>query len=94
MELIFYTTDGCHLCEQAEQVLMTTPLADPVPVSVVDISESEALVGRYGTRIPVLQRDDTGAELNWPFDGTDVQQFVARPVSCAHFQPPFSDPRE
>lgn len=81
MELIFYTTEGCHLCSQAEQVLMTTRLAEPVPVNVVDISESEALVERYGTRIPVLQRDDTGAELNWPFDGAQVQHFVTRPFS-------------
>ena len=76
MELIFYTTDACHLCELAEAVLINTPLASPVPVEVVDISESEALVERYGTRIPVLQRSDTGEELNWPFTAEDVQHLV------------------
>lgn len=76
VELIFYTTDACHLCEQAETVLINTPLTSPVPVSVVDISESEDLVSRYGTRIPVLQRSDTNVELDWPFSTADVQRFV------------------
>lgn len=76
MELYFYTTEGCHLCNQAENLLVSTPLAKPVPVSVVDISESEALVKQYGTRIPVLGRSDSAAELNWPFSEQDVQRFV------------------
>jgi hypothetical protein len=76
MELTFYTTEACHLCELAEAVLVNTPLASPVPVNVVDISESETLVERYGTRIPVLQRSDDGKELNWPFIVQDVQRFV------------------
>ena len=76
MELIFYTTEACELCEQAEAVLINTPLATPVAVEAVDISESEALVERYGLRIPVLQRSDTRAELNWPFNSSDVQRFL------------------
>lgn len=77
MELIFYTTAGCHLCEQAEALLVQVPLPRPVPVSAVDISESTDLVERYGTRIPVLRRSDSGRELNWPFSAEDIQQFVA-----------------
>lgn len=76
MELIFYTTEACHLCELAEAVLVNTPLATPVAVEVVDISESAALVEQYGMRIPVLQRSDDSRELNWPFTPEDVQRFV------------------
>lgn len=81
VELNFYTTEACHLCEQAEYVLATTPLTSPVPVNVIDISESEDLVERYGMRIPVLQRSDTGVELNWPFAAADVQRLVGEAQS-------------
>lgn len=84
VELNFYTTAACHLCEQAEYVLATTPLASPVAVNVIDISESEDLVERYGMRIPVLQRSDTGVELNWPFAAAEVQRLVEQaPESLA-----------
>ncbi len=40
-------------------------------VELVDIAESEVLSERYGLRIPVLRRIDTGEELDWPFDDAD-----------------------
>ncbi|HBX39441.1 MAG TPA: thioredoxin family protein, partial [Marinobacter adhaerens] len=55
MELLFYTTSQCHLCELAEALLVSTPMPEPIPVDVVDIAQSEELVERYGTRIPVLR---------------------------------------
>ena len=48
----------------------------PIPVDVVDIAQSEALVERYGTRIPVLRRNDTGAELDWPFTRDQLLTFL------------------
>ena len=33
-----------------------------------DISADEALLEKYGERIPVVRRTDNGAELDWPFD--------------------------
>ena len=33
-------------------------------------------VEQYGLRIPVLRRNDTGAELNWPFDAEQVVTFL------------------
>lgn len=76
MEITFYTTAQCHLCEQAEALLVATPLPGPIPVEVVDIADSAELVARYGTRIPVLQRSDTGAELGWPFDQAQLITFL------------------
>ena len=76
MELLFYTTSQCHLCELAEALLANTPMPEPLPVDVVDIAQSEALVARYGTRIPVLRRDDTGAELDWPFTRDQLLAFL------------------
>ncbi|MDX1590145.1 MAG: glutaredoxin family protein [Oleiphilaceae bacterium] len=74
--LSFFITEHCELCEKAEAVLMATPIEDPIPVDVVDIAESQELVDRYGTRIPVLRRESDGAELNWPFTEADVVRFV------------------
>ena len=74
--LYFYITENCELCEQAEQVLVRTPLDTPLPVDVVDISESEELVEQYGERIPVLRMEPQGKELNWPFTSDDVIEFL------------------
>ncbi|MCW8978833.1 MAG: glutaredoxin family protein [Marinobacter sp.] len=76
MELLFYTTSQCHLCELAEALLASTPMPEPIPVDVVDIAQSEELVERYGTRIPVLRRNDTGVELDWPFTRDDLLTFL------------------
>ncbi len=76
MQLLFYTTAQCHLCELAEALLISTPMPQPIPVDVVDIAESEQMVVRYGTRIPVLRRSDNGNELDWPFNRDQLLSFL------------------
>lgn len=76
MELLFYTTSQCHLCELAEALLVSTPMPTPIPVDVIDIAQSETLVARYGTRIPVLRRNDTNEELGWPFTRDQLLTFL------------------
>lgn len=85
--LILYSTGACHLCEQAENLLAQLVWPVPLVVEVVDISESDALMQRYGPRIPVLavyrEGDAAGlasTELDWPF-GVDavVQALQAAP---------------
>lgn len=73
MEIKLYGTTFCHLCEEAEAVLHETGIA----AEHIDIAEDDELLEKYGTRIPVLQRLDTGAELGWPFDAAAVSQFLA-----------------
>jgi hypothetical protein len=43
----------------------------------VDIAGDDALLGRYGTRIPVVHRTDSGAELDWPFDEAALKMLIA-----------------
>ncbi len=78
MQLVFYTTDHCQLCELAEALLVQTPMDPPIPVDAVDIAQSEALVARYGERIPVLRRADNGQELDWPFTRDDLLSFLGK----------------
>ena len=75
-ECQLFGTLGCHLCEVAEAELM--PLVEHgLMVELVDIAESEAHHETYGLRIPVLRREDTGAELDWPFDTDQVVLFLS-----------------
>ncbi|KAB0550399.1 glutaredoxin family protein [Pseudomonas argentinensis] len=68
-------TLGCHLCEYAEAVLM--PFVDNgLSVELLDIAEQPGWLERYALVIPVLRRTDTGAELHWPFDASQVAAFL------------------
>lgn len=73
--LLLYSTEGCHLCERAEALVRRR--ADRA-VHVVEIADDEALLERYGSRIPVLRRADTGQELDWPFDEVAIRALFAR----------------
>jgi len=69
MTVVLYTTLGCHLCDQARDLLLTVnPQAD---IHAVDVAEDDTLIAEYGERIPVLRRGDR--ELAWPFGLLDVQ---------------------
>ena len=72
MEIKLYGTAFCHLCEQAEAVLREIG----IEADYVDIADDDVLLEKYGIRIPVLKRADTGAELGWPFDAVAVSRFL------------------
>ena len=73
--LSLYGTTGCHLCDEAETLLRKVAASRPVEWRYVDIALDEALVGEYGTRIPVLKAED-GRELGWPFSLLDVLRLL------------------
>ncbi|HLT03435.1 MAG TPA: glutaredoxin family protein [Pseudomonas sp.] len=74
-ECQLFGTLGCHLCEVAEALLM--PFVEHgLLVELIDISEREEWVERYGVKIPVLRRCDSGAELDWPFSAEQVVAFL------------------
>ncbi|SDN59602.1 glutaredoxin family protein [Vreelandella arcis] len=60
--LTIYTTQGCHLCDELEArvAALTHPV---IEWQRVEVSDDEALMARYGERIPVLA-DDKGQELD------------------------------
>jgi glutaredoxin len=67
-----YLRDGCHLCEQALEVLR--PLADRAGarVETVDIESDERLHARYLERIPVIA-----------LDGEELYDFFVDPADLA-----------
>jgi glutaredoxin len=63
MMLTLYSTEGCHLCEMALELIQRAKPA--LKVDIIDIAFDDELFLRYGVTIPVLCYDVY--ELNWPF---------------------------
>ena len=68
-----YSTDGCHLCDMAYELVSELKRSDDV--KVVDIVEKDALVVDYGIRIPVIKHMASGDELGWPFAVDELAAF-------------------
>lgn len=71
-DLRLYFKPDCHLCEEAQGLLHALGLS----FHLVDIETSLPLEVHYGLRIPVLQRGEGGAELDWPFDAARIQAWL------------------
>lgn len=53
MQILLYTRHGCHLCEQAEDMLAVLGVA----AVRVDVDAEPEAAARYGLRVPVLEVD-------------------------------------
>jgi hypothetical protein len=73
LRLTLFQRDDCPLCDEADAVLAAAGVPDFDPLWIDGDDHMEAL---YGTRVPVLRREDTGAELAWPFDAEAVRAFL------------------
>lgn len=78
--LILLGTAGCHLCEEAEQLLAQSlaSCTKPYKLQLVDIAEQEQWQEEYAIRIPVLINLDAGNELGWPFGLSEIQAFLGK----------------
>lgn len=70
--LILYSRRECHLCDLVVTMLDRTG----VHWRPVDIDRDSVLTEKYGLRIPVLRRPDTGDELAYPFDEAKLCRFA------------------
>ena len=70
-----FSGTGCHLCEQAKDVL--EPVLEQLDwhCREVNIRGDEALEALYGLRIPVL-KTPSGAEKAWPFSEGQVRRLL------------------
>jgi len=75
IRLTLYTTLGCHLCQQLEALLVTL-CSGEYRLERIEISEDDALVERYGVRIPVLV-DAEGRELDRGFEAPRLAAWLA-----------------
>ncbi len=58
--LTFYTKNGCHLCEQAEDFLDDLRREAELQVTLIDITTDLAIYERYKYEIPVVVVADGG----------------------------------
>ena len=76
-DLILYSRPGCHLCDEAADLLAV--VAPGREFRTVDIEDDLALLDRYGVRVPVLRLEPSGVELGWPFDAAALTRFLQSP---------------
>lgn len=70
-EFILFGTEGCHLCEEAEAVLVEAN----VVYQLEDIMDDNEWQEKFGLLIPVLWQVESQKQLNWPFDSEKVKNF-------------------
>lgn len=73
--LILYGTEGCHLCEIAEQMLLPF-VSDSLQIELVDIMDDAKALNDFRESIPVLRDIDTQNLLYWPFDENQLMSFI------------------
>ncbi|PNK61805.1 thioredoxin family protein [Psychrobacter sp. FDAARGOS_221] len=68
-------TAGCHLCNDAEQMLQLFKGVYPIDFQLVDIADfDEQLMTQFATLIPVVITPKK--QLNFPFSLVDLQQLI------------------
>lgn len=74
-EYTLYSSEGCHLCDHARDLIKQSAPEVYQALQVQDIAYDDALYERYKWSIPVLKAPG-GEELNWPFDAEQLKGFV------------------
>lgn len=70
---VLYSRRGCHLCEQAEDLLA----AHGQDVAVVDVDADDRTRAAFGLRVPVLEIDGV-AVMEGRFDEATLAALLAR----------------
>ncbi|MGK0440791.1 MAG: hypothetical protein ACJA0N_000586 [Pseudohongiellaceae bacterium] len=76
-KIILYGTLGCHLCDEAYDLVKPLLSATAFTIEKVDIAENTELLSLYDVRIPVLYRPSLQLELDWPFDHAIIEAFLS-----------------
>lgn len=77
MHLLLLGTAGCHLCEQAEEIIREClPNDYDSVIEYIDIAEQEHWQAQYAIRIPILYHPASKKELAWRFEVADVKEFM------------------
>jgi hypothetical protein len=75
MKIQFFTTLGCHLCEEAlTQLHYLQGNGLNLDIELIEIADSDELIERYGVRIPVVLKQT--AEIGWPFTVQELEAFL------------------
>ena len=78
MKIVFYTTDGCSLCEQMLDRLIGEPAFAGVQLQTCEIAFDDELLDRYGATLPVLRVGDL--ELHSPFSSQEAADWLVESI--------------
>ena len=72
----FYTTAGCHLCDEAWQLLEPVAARRGLTVECVEIMDDTDAEAAYAESIPVIECPQRSRPLYWPFDMADLYRYL------------------
>ena len=73
VRLILFQRDDCQLCDLALDLLAGVRAPE---FESVFIDDDAALEARYGERVPVLRDEESGRELEWPYDDAALRAWL------------------
>jgi hypothetical protein len=77
MKYLLLETSGCHLCDQAEELINEClEIGLACSIEKIDIAEQTQWQTDYAILIPVLLHEQTNEYLNWPFTHTQILTFI------------------
>ena len=77
--LNLYGTSACHLCEEAESLLLSLQASgNSFQLHKIDIADDDHLMDLYGVRIPVISIEGSDSDLGWPFTEDEVLNYLRR----------------
>jgi glutaredoxin len=75
--VVLYARPGCHLCDDAREMLERARAAVPFELQERDIEDDDVLLRRYLERIPVIEVDGEEA-FELLVDETELGRYLAR----------------
>ena len=79
MNVNFFTTLGCHLCDQALVLLRNIEAGGfAMTINEIEIADDSELLKKYGVRIPVVLIEGQENDLGWPFTEAELKDFLER----------------
>ncbi len=73
-KILLFSTQFCHLCDEAEAMLSNICAIIDCPYEKIDIVDDELLFEQYRNTIPVISHQDQ--KLLWPFSDADLRAFI------------------
>ena len=72
MHLLLLGTDGCHLCDEAKEILKSNAIF----AQYIDIAIHEQWQSQFAILIPVLYHVESKRYLTWCFDSPALLSFI------------------
>lgn len=76
LKVTLFSGSDCCLCDDAKALLRALDGQVTYELTIIDVKAERAYYHQYGARIPVFFRPDTQKELGWPFDQSQLLEFL------------------